>query len=144
MQERLGEEFDGMVSNITAFGMFVELDNTIEGLVKLSSMDDDYYVYDAQSLSLLGERTRKRFRIGDRVRVQLVKATPETRQIDFLLLDSEQGSKPEENETGFKEAKRVKPKKTVDPRILVHIGANKKIKGKKQKREKHQKKKIKR
>ncbi len=146
MQDRLGEEFEGIVSNITAFGMFVELDNTIEGLVKLSSMDDDYYVYDAQSLSLLGERTRKRFRIGDRVRVQLVKATPETRQIDFLLLDSEHGSKSEDDETGFKEAKRVKPKNTVDPRILVHIGANKKIstKNKKQKREKNQRKKVKR
>ena len=76
----------------------------------------------------------------------MVKATPETRQIDFLLLDSEHGSKSEDDETGFKEAKRVKPKNTVDPRILVHIGANKKIstKNKKQKREKNQRKKVKR
>lgn len=140
MQERLGEEFEGIVSNITAFGMFVELENTVEGLVRLSSMDDDYYVYDPQTLSLIGERTRKRYKIGDKVRVQVVKASPETRQIDFILLDSDNGGN-EEDETGFKKAKPVKPKKPVEPRVLIHIGANKKTgaKLKKKKKEKNRK-----
>lgn len=128
MQDRLGEEFEGIISNITAFGMFVELDNTVEGLVRLSSMDDDYYVYDDESMTLLGERTRKRFRIGDRVKVQLIKATPETRQIDFLLLESDQeNGAGEREEAEIKEARpKRKASKPVEPRVLVHIGANRK------------------
>jgi len=89
MLDKVGETFEGMISNITAFGMFVELDNTIEGLVRLSTMDDDYYNYDERSLCLIGERTRKIYRIGDRVNVQLVKVSPEARQIDFILIDEE-------------------------------------------------------
>jgi len=139
MREHLGEEFEGIISNVTAFGMFVELDNTVEGLVRLSSLDDDYYEYDARSLSLVGERTRKRFRIGDRVRVQVVKSTPESRQIDFILLDSENGNGTGEDAAAFKKAKPVKPKKTIDPRVLTHIGANKKAsaKLKKNRKKKH-------
>lgn len=126
MQDKLGEEFEGIIANVTAFGMFVELDNTIEGLVRLSSLDDDYYVYDAQTLTLLGERTRKRFRIGDRVRVQLIKATPETRQIDFMLLDSDKENGADEDAAGLNDLKPKKTKKMVDPQVLLHIGANKK------------------
>jgi len=136
MRERLGEEFEGVISNITAFGMFVELDNTVEGLVRLSSLDDDYYEFDARTLTLIGERTRKRFRIGDRVRVQVVKATPETRQIDFILLDQSNGGAGEDDEGGFKKAKPVKPRKVVDPRILMHIGANRKPSAKLKKKRK--------
>ena len=136
MRERLGEEFEGIISSITAFGMFVELDNTVEGLVRLSSLDDDYYEFDARALTLIGERTKKRFRIGDRVRVQVVKATPETRQIDFILLDSQNGNRSGEDAEGFKKAKPVKPKKAIDPRILSHIGANKKVSAKFKKKRK--------
>jgi len=141
MKDRLGEEFEGIISSVTAFGFFVELDNTIEGLVRLSSLDDDYYVYDADSLTLIGERTRKRFRIGDRVRVQLVKATPETRQIDFVLLDSENDKDYDAGDEEGAAVQQPKPKKKakkqVDPRVLIHIGAKKAgAKGKKQKKRK--------
>lgn len=89
MLDKVGEHFEGMISNITAFGMFVELENTIEGLVRLSTMDDDYYNYDERSLCLIGERTRKIYRMGDPVNVQLVKVSPEARQIDFILVEEE-------------------------------------------------------
>ena len=71
----------------SAFSLFVELENTIEGLVRLSSMDDDYYVYHERSLCLIGERTKKMYRVGDKVKVQLIKSSVEARQIDFMLID---------------------------------------------------------
>lgn len=85
MKERVGETFDGIVSNVTSFGMFVELENTIEGLVKVSSMDDDYYVFDDAHFCLIGERTKKRYRIGDQLRVLLTRADIATRQLDFII-----------------------------------------------------------
>lgn len=84
-----GETFEGIISNVLSFGMFVELDNTIEGLVRVSNMEDDFYVYDEKHFCLLGERTRKRFSIGDKVRVLLTRADIELRQIDFMLIESE-------------------------------------------------------
>jgi len=87
MKDYIGEVFPGIISNITSFGMFVELDNTVEGLVRLSSMEDDYYNYDETQYCLVGERTRKTYRIGDMVKVLVAKSSPETRQIDFVLAD---------------------------------------------------------
>ncbi|MDD4708413.1 MAG: ribonuclease R, partial [Firmicutes bacterium] len=77
MADRVGEEFEGIVSGVTAFGMFVELDNGIEGMVRVSYMEDDFYHFDEKSYMLLGERTRKTYRIGDAVRVQVLKANPD-------------------------------------------------------------------
>jgi ribonuclease R len=85
MKQRVGEEFDGIISNVTSFGMFVGLENTIEGLVRVSDMHDDYYIYDDRHYMLMGERTGKCYRIGDPVRVLLAKADVETRQIDFVI-----------------------------------------------------------
>lgn len=88
MKQHEGDVFDGVISNVTSFGMFVELDNTIEGLVRMSSLDDDYYIYDDKHYCLIGERTRKTYRIGDAVRVRLVRADTATRQIDFVPEES--------------------------------------------------------
>jgi ribonuclease R len=131
MMDKVGQEFVGTISNVTAFGMFVELDNTIEGLVRLSTMEDDYYIYDERSLSLLGERTKRRYRIGETVKVQLVKASPEARQIDFMLIDDKDKTDDAQNKaSGAIEELKASPirkrKNTVEPHILVHIGANKK------------------
>ncbi len=87
MKSYIGEVFTGIISNIASFGMFVELDNTIEGLVRLSSMEDDYYRYDEKHYCLIGERMRKTYRIGDMVKVLVIRSSPETRQIDFALTD---------------------------------------------------------
>lgn len=84
-----GEIYDAIISGVTNFGFFAELDNTVEGLVHVSSLDDDYYQYDEESYSLIGQRTKRRFRLGDRVRVQVVNVDLEERRIDFELAPSD-------------------------------------------------------
>ncbi len=124
MADKVGEHFDGAISNITAFGMYVELDNTIEGMVRLSAMDDDYYNYNERALCLVGERTKKIYRIGDHVKVQLVKASPEARQIDFILIDDEaEGEDSQTDSPGAVKTKAERRKKAEKAEILVHIGA---------------------
>lgn len=87
MQERIGEVFDGIVSGITSFGMFVELENTIEGMVRLSSLVDDYYNYNSDHHTLTGERTKKTYRIGDEVTIQVARVDIMQKEIDFNLID---------------------------------------------------------
>ncbi len=128
MMDKVGQHFEGTISNITAFGMFVELDNTIEGLVRLSSMDDDYYKYDERALCLIGERHKRIFRIGDKVNVQLVKASPEARQIDFILLDGEEDEDAlhfvgPPIVTKLKLEKSEKKEYKEKAKVLKHIGA---------------------
>lgn len=85
MSKFVGESFDGVISSVTSFGFFVELDNTCEGLVRVSNLTDDYYYYDEMNLCLIGERTKKRIHIGDVVKVQLVRVDVDLREVDFLL-----------------------------------------------------------
>ena len=85
MAQFVGEKFDGIINGVTAFGIFVELDNGVEGLVRVSSMEDDYYRYVEEQYSLIGERTKKVYRLGDPARVILTRVNPEERNIDFVL-----------------------------------------------------------
>ena len=85
MSQYIGYVFDGIISSVTSFGMFVELPNTIEGLVRISSMEDDYYNFDESSYSLIGEWTGKKYHIGDEVKVIVARADKEAKQIDFML-----------------------------------------------------------
>ena len=86
MTYHVGEEFDGIISSVISFGMFVELDNTIEGLVRVSSLVDDYYIFDAENYLFRGERTKKTYRIGDSVRIKVIKADISQKQIDFMVI----------------------------------------------------------
>ncbi|MGH7480650.1 MAG: ribonuclease R [Longimicrobiales bacterium] len=87
MQRHVGDEFDGTISGVTSFGMFVLLDRYhVEGLVHMSSLDDDYYVFLEEQFALLGENTRRRFQLGDRVRVRVLAVDIEQRKIDFQLV----------------------------------------------------------
>lgn len=91
MEERLGEVFDGTISGVTAFGFFVLLDDYfVEGLVHVSWLTDDYYLYIEEQFALVGERTRRRFQLGDRVRVQVTSVDREERRIDFQLEAAEE------------------------------------------------------
>lgn len=85
MAEKVGEVFVGIISSVTPFGFFVELENTVEGLVHVSTLEDDFYRFDEKSITLRGERTKKVFRIGDRVRVKLARVNKDERQIDFIF-----------------------------------------------------------
>ncbi len=88
MADKVGEEFEGYVTGVSAFGLFVELvEHFVEGLVHVSTMADDYYRYLEQAHALRGENTRKTFRLGDRVRVQVARVDLEQRRIDLGLLD---------------------------------------------------------
>ena len=90
MKERIGEEFDGTISGVTAFGIFVALDEVyVEGLVHVSDLGADYFQFDNIKHQMLGERTGQRFRLGDRVRVRLVRADLESNRIDFVLVPAE-------------------------------------------------------
>ncbi len=90
MKERVGEEFDGTISAVTAFGIFVALDEVyVEGLVHVSELGEDYFQFDNIKHQMLGERTGQRFRLGDRVRVKLVRADLESNKIDFVLVKTE-------------------------------------------------------
>ena len=85
MENHIGEEFEGMISSVTSFGMFVELDNLIEGLVPLREMKD-FFHYDEDRMTLTGERTNMVYRVGDRVQVRVLRASKEEKTIDFEVL----------------------------------------------------------
>ena len=87
MSDKIGEEFEGIVSSVTNFGMFIELPNTVEGLVHISNMTDDYYRFDDRSMSMIGERTGRIFRIGDEVRIRVTNVIIEESSVDFEVVD---------------------------------------------------------
>lgn len=97
MADKVGQEFDGVVSSVTSFGMFVELDNTVEGLIRLANMRDDYYIYSQETYSIIGERTKKTFRIGDTVRIKVENVNVDFREIDFSLIAKLEDSNIEED-----------------------------------------------
>ncbi len=87
MEQYLGTEFDGQVSSVTSFGLFIELQNLVEGLIHVSSLVDDYYLFDEKNYALIGENSRRTFRIGDRVRIRVSRVSKLEQQIDFELLE---------------------------------------------------------
>lgn len=87
MADRIGEEFDAVVSSVTKFGMFIALPNTVEGLIHISQIEDDYYEYLEKQMALVGRRTKQTYRIGQPVRVKLINVNVEQKEIDFTLAD---------------------------------------------------------
>ena len=85
--DKIGMEFDGIISGVTNYGLYVELENTVEGLVHISTMDDDYYVYYEKHYCLIGQRTGKVYRLGDLVSIRIVGVDMASRNIDFVLVD---------------------------------------------------------
>ena len=88
MLDKVGEEFEGIISSVTGFGIFVELDNTVEGLIRLSELTDDYYHFHEQHMLLLGERTSKAYRIGDELRIRVERVNMDEHTIDFAIAES--------------------------------------------------------
>ncbi|MCR2803957.1 ribonuclease R [Paenibacillus soyae] len=87
MLDKVGEEFDGIVSSVTSFGMFIELENSVEGLIRLSDMNDDYYHFHELHMVLIGERTSKVYRIGDEVKIRVSRVDMDEYNIDFEMVD---------------------------------------------------------
>ncbi|MBC7343643.1 MAG: RNB domain-containing ribonuclease, partial [Clostridia bacterium] len=85
MERHVGGVFSGFISGVTAYGFYVELENTVEGLVHISTLTDDYYRFDEEHLSLVGQHTGRTFRLGDPVQVRVLRADRATRQIDMEL-----------------------------------------------------------
>jgi ribonuclease R len=110
MADKVGDEFDGYITGVAPFGMFVELiEHYVEGLVHISSMADDYYRYHEQQHVLRGENTKKIYRLGDKVNVQVVRVDMERRQVDLGLVDILENVRREER--GIPARSRVKPKR---------------------------------
>lgn len=90
MQDKVGEEFDGIISSVVKFGLFIELPNTVEGLIHINELKQDYFHFIENHLALVGERTGLTFKIGQKVRVKVVKADPDERAVDFELISAEE------------------------------------------------------
>lgn len=87
MSYHLGEEFEGIISGVTGWGFYVELPNTVEGLVHVNSMRDDYYTFDQDTYELRGDLTKKVYRLGQKIRVRVEDADPVMKTIDFVIAD---------------------------------------------------------
>lgn len=89
LQGKVGQEFHGVVSGLTNFGIFIELSHTLaEGMIRLRDLEDDYYIYDEKNYTITGKRTDRKIRLGDKVNVKLARVNSEKREIDFVLLEN--------------------------------------------------------
>ena len=87
MEDKIGEEYSGIVSSITSFGMFVELESTVEGLIRFENMGNEYFIYDENRKTLVGERTKRIFKIGDSVKIRVIEANKMLRKVAFELVE---------------------------------------------------------
>ena len=87
MSYHLGEEFEGIISGVTAYGMYVELPNTVEGLVHISTLSDDYYIFDEENFELIGELSKKIYHLGQKIRVRVADADALKRTVDFTVIE---------------------------------------------------------
>ena len=87
MEDKIGEEYEGIVSSVTNFGIFVELENTVEGLIRYENLGDEYFIYNEEKRQAIGERSNKIYKIGDKVRIRVVEANKLLRRIDFEILE---------------------------------------------------------
>lgn len=87
MLGKIGERYEGIISSVVSFGFFVELENTVEGFVRAAELKDDYYVYNEKDLTLTGEHTKKVYKIGDKVNIEVAAVNTALREIDFVLTD---------------------------------------------------------
>lgn len=85
MKEHIGEVFEGTISGVTEWGLYVELSNTVEGLVHVNTLRDDYYTYEPERYMLIGDMTKKSYRMGQRVKVRVEQADIKTKTVDFVL-----------------------------------------------------------
>ena len=83
MSKKIGEQYEGIISGVTQFGVFVELENTVEGLIRFENLGDEYYEYDADHKILIGERSKETFKIGDKINIEVIDANKQEKRISF-------------------------------------------------------------
>ena len=83
MSKKIGEQYEGIISGVTQFGVFVELENTVEGLIRFENLGEEYYEYDADHKILIGERTKETFKIGDKINIEVIDANKQEKRISF-------------------------------------------------------------
>src|SRR5690606_26543060 len=111
MEQHVGGEFDGVIAGVTNFGLFIELNESkVSGLVHVTQLPSDYYHFDPVRKTLSGERRGKEYRLGDRARIVVLKASVEGRRIDFRLVEDGKGAGPTPQAPRGKPAKRKKQK----------------------------------
>ncbi len=89
MEDKIGEEYEAIISSITPFGMFAELENTVEGLIRFENMGDEYFIFDEDKKQLIGEHSKRVFKIGDKVTIRVIEASKALRRISFELVEEE-------------------------------------------------------
>ena len=89
MEKKIGEVYEGIISSVTSFGIFVQLENTVEGLVRFENIGNEYFIFDENAKRLIGEKTRKIYKIGDKVTVEVISANKMLRQVDFKVIKKE-------------------------------------------------------
>ena len=87
MEDKIGQEYDGIISSVTNFGIFVELENTVEGLIRYEKLGDEYFIYNEERREAIGEHTHKVYKIGDKVKIRVVDANKLLRKIDFEIME---------------------------------------------------------
>ena len=89
MEDKIGNVYDGIISSVTNFGIFVELESTVEGLIRFEDLGDEYFIYNESNKTLIGEKSNKIYKIGDKVKIKVIKASKEAREIDFAIENDE-------------------------------------------------------
>jgi ribonuclease R len=102
MEDHIGERYTGIISGVCEFGMFVELENTVEGLVRIEDLPGDHYLYNKEQNAMLGRRNKNKFVYGDKVTVEVVKASRETAQVDFIIVKENISNEKKEKENKTK------------------------------------------
>lgn len=114
MSDQVGQHFDAVVSSVTSFGMFIQLPNTVEGLIHISNLTDDFYSFDEKTLTLTGRGTHRKFKIGMPIRVTLINANIEQHQLDFEIYDP---NAPKHNDRGMQRKNRQNRNKPAGKRF---------------------------
>lgn len=99
MEQHIGDVFDGKISGVAGFGMFVQLENMIEGMIHISTMEDDEYIFDESHLKMTGSRTKKKYTIGDNVTIKVVGASKIEQTVDFALFNKDEAKEESDKET---------------------------------------------
>ena len=95
MSKQIGNVFDGMISGVTAYGFYVELENTVEGMVRIATIPDDYYIYNEETMEIIGKDTGRIYQMGQPVKIQVVHVDKLLRTIDFELVKEDEDAETE-------------------------------------------------